>query len=96
MRRDADREEHMRFEDRGFLALAAFAATAFILSLALTIRTTAAQDKTYVMKVTLPTLNDAPHVFAKNFAAAVEKDSGGRIKGEVYPRQSVGIDVAPD
>src|ERR1700683_2799959 len=75
----------MRFEDRGLLALAAFAATAFILSLALTIRTTVAQDKTYVMKITLPTLNAAPHVFAKNSAAPVKKDSGGRIRGEFYP-----------
>jgi TRAP-type C4-dicarboxylate transport system substrate-binding protein len=49
-----------------------------------------AQDKTYVMKVTLPTINDAPHEFAKDFAAAVEKDSGGRIKGEVYPASQLG------
>ncbi|MGA8616787.1 MAG: TRAP transporter substrate-binding protein [Xanthobacteraceae bacterium] len=80
----------MRFEDRGRLALAAFAATAFILSLALTISTASAQDKTYVMKITLPTLNDTPHLFAKNYAAAVEKDSGGRIKTEVYPASQLG------
>src|ERR1700730_15350024 len=48
------------------------------------------QDKTYVMKVTLPTINDAPHQFAKDFAALVEKDSGGRIKGEVYPASQLG------
>src|ERR1700683_1080839 len=80
----------MRFEDRGLLALAAFAATAFILSLALTIRTTVAQDKTYVMKITLPTLNDAPHVFAKKFAAAVEKARGGRIEGKGSPASQLG------
>jgi TRAP-type C4-dicarboxylate transport system substrate-binding protein len=50
----------------------------------------AADDKTYVMKITLPTLNDAPHQFAKNYAAAVEKDSGGRIKPEVYPASQLG------
>jgi TRAP-type transport system periplasmic protein len=49
-----------------------------------------AQDKTYVMKVTTPTINDAPHLLAKNFAAAVERDSGGRIKGEVYPASQLG------
>jgi TRAP-type transport system periplasmic protein len=49
-----------------------------------------AQDKTYVMKVTTPTINDAPHVLAKNFAAAVERDSGGRIKSEVYPASQLG------
>jgi TRAP-type C4-dicarboxylate transport system substrate-binding protein len=80
----------MRFEDRGLLALAAFAATAFILSLALTIGTAGAQDKTYVMKITLPTINDTPHLFAKNYAAAVEKDSGGRIKTEIYPASQLG------
>ena len=42
------------------------------------------------MKVTLPTINDAPHQFAKDFAALVEKDSGGRIKGEVYPASQLG------
>jgi TRAP-type transport system periplasmic protein len=49
-----------------------------------------AQDKTYVMKVTTPTINDAPHLLAKNFAAAVERDSGGKIKGEVYPASQLG------
>jgi TRAP-type C4-dicarboxylate transport system substrate-binding protein len=58
--------------------------------LALTLGAAQAQDKTFVMKVTLPTINDAPHQFAKDFAALVEKDSGGRIKGEVYPASQLG------
>src|SRR6516162_6711884 len=37
------------------------------------------------LQVPTSTINDAPHLFAKNFSAAVERDSGGRIKGEVYP-----------
>ena len=37
------------------------------------------QAKTFVMKVTLPTLNETQHQVARYFAAAVEKDSGGRI-----------------
>jgi TRAP-type transport system periplasmic protein len=49
-----------------------------------------AQDKTYVMKFTLPTLNDPSHVFTKNYAAAVERDSGGRIKTEIYPSSQLG------
>lgn len=49
-----------------------------------------AEDKTYTMKVTTPTINDAPHLLAKNFAAAVERDSGGRIKSEVYPASQLG------
>ena len=44
----------------------------------------------YVMKITLPTLNDAPHQYAKNLAARIEKDTGGRIKGEIYPASQLG------
>jgi C4-dicarboxylate-binding protein DctP len=50
----------------------------------------AADDKPYVMKITLATLDDALHQFAKNYAAAVEKDSAGRIKAEVYPESQLG------
>ena len=37
-----------------------------------------------------PTLNDVPDTFARNYAAALEKDSGGRIKVEVYPASQLG------
>jgi TRAP-type C4-dicarboxylate transport system substrate-binding protein len=50
----------------------------------------AADDKTYVMKITLPTLNDSTHQFAKNYAAALERDSGGRIKPEIFPSSQLG------
>src|SRR5271155_2330096 len=49
-----------------------------------------AQDKTYTMKITLPTLNDPSYVLAKNYAAALEKDSSGRIKPEIYPASKLG------
>jgi TRAP-type C4-dicarboxylate transport system substrate-binding protein len=49
-----------------------------------------AQDKTYVMKITAPTLNAAPDIYGKAFGAAVEKESGGRIKAEVYPASQLG------
>jgi TRAP-type transport system periplasmic protein len=49
-----------------------------------------ADDKTYVMKFTLPTVNEAQHQLAKNYAAAVERDSGGRIKAEIYPASQLG------
>src|ERR1700683_178240 len=66
----------------------------FALLLALPLTAARAQDKapdkTYTMKITLPTINEAQHLLAKNFAAAVEKDSGGRIKGEVYPASQLG------
>src|SRR4029079_13235219 len=41
-----------------------------------------AQDKTYVMKLATATINDTQHEWLKRFGAAVEKDSGGRIKAE--------------
>src|ERR1700722_12288395 len=49
-----------------------------------------AQDKTITMKITTPTLNAALDIYAKAYAAAVEKDSGGRIKVEVYPASQLG------
>ena len=60
------------------------------MSLALTSGAARAQDKTYVMKITLPTLHDTVHQVALNWAAAVEKDSGGRIKAQVYPASQLG------
>jgi TRAP-type C4-dicarboxylate transport system substrate-binding protein len=50
----------------------------------------AADDKTFVMKISFPTLNDNVHEFAKSFAAAIEKDSAGRIKTEIYPASQLG------
>jgi TRAP-type C4-dicarboxylate transport system substrate-binding protein len=60
------------------------------LSLSLALGEAQAQQKTYTMKITLPTLNDTVHQLAKNLAATVEKESGGRIKGEVYPASQLG------
>ncbi len=80
----------MRLKERGILTQAAFALGALVLSLAPTLDAARAQDKTYVMKITLPTLNDSVHQLAKNYAAAVERDSGGRIKTEVYPASQLG------
>jgi TRAP-type transport system periplasmic protein len=49
-----------------------------------------AEDKSYVMKLGLATINDSQHEWCKRFVAAVEKDSGGRIKGEIYPASQLG------
>jgi TRAP-type transport system periplasmic protein len=61
-------------------AIAAFAAPA------------SAQDaaKPTVMKLGLATVNDSQHHFCQEFVASVEKDSGGRIKGEIYPASQLG------
>ena len=47
-------------------------------------------DRTFVMKLGVATINDTQHEWLKRFAAAVEKDSGGRIKGEIYPASQLG------
>lgn len=49
-----------------------------------------AQTSPIVMKLGTSTLNDSIHEWAKIFAAHVEKDSGGRIKVEVYPGNQLG------
>src|ERR1700724_2188433 len=59
-------------------------AAAGALFVALTVGPAQTQDKTFTMKITTPTLNAALDLYAKAYGAAVEKDSGGRIKVEVY------------
>jgi TRAP-type C4-dicarboxylate transport system substrate-binding protein len=51
---------------------------------------TRADDKPIVMKIALATLDDVLHQYAKNYAAAVERDSGGRIRPEIYPASQLG------
>lgn len=43
-----------------------------------------------LMKLGTATLNDAQHEFLKRLATAIEKDTGGRIKVEVYPASQLG------
>jgi TRAP-type C4-dicarboxylate transport system substrate-binding protein len=49
-----------------------------------------AEQKAYVMKISTPTIHDIPDKWAANFASAVEKDSGGRIKVQLYPASQLG------
>ena len=69
--------------------LAALAAGAFAASAASTMASRA-DDKPIVMKISLVTLDDALHLYARNYAEAVERDSNGRIKPEVYPASQLG------
>lgn len=71
----------MKTSRRQFLHLAAGA---------LTLSTARAQDKPHIMKISLPTLHDTVHQVALNWAAAIEKDSGGRIQPQVYPASQLG------
>ena len=88
--RQAFREGTMNItrSERVARSIAAVGAVAF--AGALTAGVACADDQTYVMKISTPTIHDVPDTFANNFAAAVEKDSGGRIKGEVYPASQLG------
>jgi TRAP-type transport system periplasmic protein len=73
----------------GFKVVACSLAATLVLWLGLS-STVLADDKTFVMKIALSAVNDPLHQFAKNYAAAIEKDSGGRIKGEIYPGSQLG------
>jgi TRAP-type transport system periplasmic protein len=75
---------------QGRIARAFLAAGICIVGLAVSLGAAQAQDKTYEMKISTPTINDTPDTFARNFLAALEKDSGGRIKGQVYPASQLG------
>ena len=61
----------MRAEKLTVLTRAAFAAGVLGLSLAYTFTAARAQGSPYVMKITLPTLNETIHQVAKNYAAAL-------------------------
>ncbi len=49
-----------------------------------------ADDKTIVMKLSTATINDSQHEWMKNFVADLDMDSGGRLKGEIYPASQLG------
>jgi len=49
-----------------------------------------AHAQQFTMKLSSPTVNDAPHEWMKAFKAGVEQRSGGRIKVLVYPASQLG------
>jgi TRAP-type transport system periplasmic protein len=63
---------------------------AALVALALSPGVAGAEDKALVMKMSVATINDTQHEWIKMFVAGVEKDSGGRIKGEIYPASQLG------
>jgi TRAP-type C4-dicarboxylate transport system substrate-binding protein len=71
-------------------ASSAAVAGAFICLSAMLLGARAANDKTYVMKISLATLDEALHQYAKNYAEAVRRDSGGRIQPKLYPASQLG------
>ncbi|MGH6672546.1 MAG: TRAP transporter substrate-binding protein [Xanthobacteraceae bacterium] len=80
----------MRVKYHGIRWRMAAAAGALLASMMATHDAARAAGQTYVMKLGLATINDAQHEWAKRFTAMVEKDSGGQIKGEIYPASQLG------
>lgn len=81
----------MRFANHEIEMKAITGVGAFVIALLLTFNVApAAEDKTYVMKLGTATINEGQHEWCKRFVAMVEKDSGGRIKGEIYPASQLG------
>jgi len=80
----------MNFMQLGAIARVLGSAGAFAAVLTLSLGAARAQDKIYEMKISTPTINDVPDTYGKNLLAAIEKDSGGRIKGQVYPASQLG------
>jgi TRAP-type transport system periplasmic protein len=79
----------MRCIKRGIPALAA--AGACVVSMLLTLGAAlAAEGQPYVMKLGTATINESQHEWCKRFVAMVEKDSGGRIQGQIYPASQLG------
>ena len=80
----------MRFMQIGIRTGATVAAGALAVALALPPGLAPARAQTYEMKISTPTINDVPDTYGRNFLAALERDSGGRIKGQVYPASQLG------
>ena len=70
----------MSLINRRISALAAAGALAILLPSGIGVARAA---ETYVMKIGTATSNESQHEWCKCFTAMVEKDSGGRIKGQI-------------
>ena len=77
----------MRSIKRRIPALAAAGALAVLLPFGIG-AARAAESQT--IKIGTATINESQHEWCKRFAAMIEKDSGGRIKGQVYPASQLG------
>jgi len=80
----------MRLYETGNLVRTAVAASALSLASALSHGPAQAQQQVYVMKISTPTVNDIPNAWLDGYAAMLEKDSGGRIKVQIFPASQLG------
>jgi len=51
---------------------------------------TAQDTKPITMKLSTATVNDAQHEWMKRFAVAIDKNTNGRIKVEIFPGSQLG------
>ena len=80
----------MRLVNRRDCLRTAAAAGGALVSSPLALTGAKAAAEPYVMKLGLATINDAQHEWCKRFVAMVQKDSGGRITGQIYPASQLG------
>jgi TRAP-type transport system periplasmic protein len=80
----------MKLSSWNFIGRIAATTGLIVASMAMTPGAASAQGKTYTMKISLPTLGDPSFVYAHHYAAAIEKDSGGRIKPQIFPASQLG------
>ncbi len=65
-----------------------FGALAF--PMALLLGTAQAQQQTFPMRISTPTIHDIPNTWIEGYMAMLEKDSGGRIQPKEYPASQLG------
>jgi TRAP-type transport system periplasmic protein len=75
---------------RANLVRATLAAGALAFTMALPLGAAQAQQKTYLMKISTPTVHDIPNIWIEGYMAMLEKDSGGRIQPKEYPASQLG------
>ena len=80
----------MRLFAAGTLVRAAIAAGALGFAVTSPLGPARAQQQTYLMKISTPTVNDIPNAWLAGYAAMLEKDSGGRIKVQIFPASQLG------
>jgi TRAP-type C4-dicarboxylate transport system substrate-binding protein len=80
----------VHFFEARTLGPAAVAAVVFGFAMALPFSLAQAQQQTYLMKISTPTVNDIPNAWLDGYAGMLERDSGGRIKVQIFPASQLG------
>jgi TRAP-type transport system periplasmic protein len=76
--------------DAGILARTTVTAGALAVVVALPLGPAQAQQQTYPMRISTPTVHDIPNTWIEGYMGMLEKDSGGRIKPKEFPASQLG------